>query len=175
MTPLDLLVCLLAAVCAWTDLRQRRIYNLVLLPFAAAGAFLKLYFYGPQGLLEGLAGFGAGLLLLLISFLFRQVGGGDVKLLAVIGLLKGPQFALAVFLWAALAGGVLACLSLIRRGRLLSFLRSLGCAAVFRLARVPVPLPFGTLDETAGKDTLPYGAALAAGVAAAYLLRMGPG
>ncbi|MEW6274865.1 MAG: A24 family peptidase [Bacillota bacterium] len=166
----DLLVAALTAACAWTDLRAKKIYNVVLLPFALAGIFFHIYFYGPKGLLEGLAGLATGLFLLLIPFLLRQMGGGDVKLLAVIGLLKGPQFALAVFLGAALAGGLLACLLLIRQGRLLSFLQSLGYAVVFRLARAPAPYAFPTLEKAAPGETLPFGVAISAGVLAAYLL-----
>lgn len=170
MTPFDLLVCVLAAVCAWTDLRSKKISNRVLLSFAAAGIFLHIYFSGWGGLLEGLAGFATGLLLLIIPFLLRQMGGGDVKLLAVVGLLKGPPFVLSVFLWGALAGGILACLSLVRRKRLLAVLQALGYTVIFRLARAPAPYPFGTLEETASEETLPYGVAVAAGVLAAFLL-----
>lgn len=175
MTPFDLLVCVLVAVCAWTDLRSKKISNRVLLPFAVAGIFLHIYFSGWGGLLEGLAGFATGLLLLIIPFLLRQMGGGDVKLLAVVGLLKGPLFAAAVFLGAALAGGLLACLSLARRKRLLAVLQALGYTVVFRLVRAPVPYPFGTLEETAPGETLPYGVAVAAGVLAAFLLEAGLG
>ncbi|MEW5898453.1 MAG: A24 family peptidase [Bacillota bacterium] len=167
--PFDVLVIALTGICLYTDLRCQKIYNKVLFPFALAGIALQLYFHGPKGLLEGAAGFLTGLLLLLIPFARHQMGAGDVKLLAVIGIYKGPQFTLLVFLGAALAGGAAAAVLLGRRGRLLSAMRAIGYNFLFRLFRLPIPYTFTPLEEAAPGDYLPFGAALAAGVLAAYL------
>lgn len=169
MVSFDVLVIVLAAICLYTDLRWKKIYNKVLLPFALIGFLMQLYFHGLKGLAEGLAGFLTGLLLLLIPFAMRQMGAGDVKLLATIGMIKGPQFTLFVFLGAALAGGLLACVLLGRRGRLFSSLRRFGYAAVSRLAGVSVPCVFTPLERAAPGDSIPFGAAIFAGLLVSYL------
>lgn len=169
MTSFDILVIALTAICLYTDLRWNKIYNKVLLPFALIGVIMQLYFHGLKGLAEGMAGFLTGLLLLLIPFAVRQMGAGDVKLLATIGMIKGPQFTLLVFLGAALAGGLMSCVLLIRQGRLLSSLRAIGCAALLRLARVPAPYALTPLEQAAPGDAIPFGAAIFAGVFMAYL------
>lgn len=169
LIPFDVLVIALTAICFYTDLSCQKIYNKVLLPFALAGIVLQLYFHGARGFLEGAAGFLTGLFLLLIPFARRQMGAGDVKLLAVIGIFKGPQFTLMVFLGAALAGGVAAGVLLGRQGRLLSALRAIWFNILFRLFRLPAPYFFTPLEKAAPGDYLPFGAALAAGVLAAYL------
>ncbi|WP_027717650.1 A24 family peptidase [Desulfovirgula thermocuniculi] len=165
----DLLALALTAACLCTDLCRRRIYNAVVVPFALAGLLANLLAGGPPGALAGLAGAAGGLLLLFIPFAMRQVGAGDVKFLAALGAIKGPGFALQVFLGAALAGGVMAVCALAARGRLPGVLRALCWWLFLRLGRAPLPYPFAALDGAGSKDTLPFGAALAAGVLLAYL------
>ncbi|MFC4737270.1 prepilin peptidase [Bacillus daqingensis] len=113
-----LLLLSLTAVCVWTDLSDRKIYNNVLLPVLAA-AFLL------HGLQAGLSGFGysflglfTGLGLLIIPYLLGGMGAGDVKLLGVIGALMGPAFVFDAFLYTALTGGLIALVIVSIRGRL---------------------------------------------------------
>lgn len=90
------------------DLRTFKIPNIVTIP-AAAGA---LAYYGGQfgfsGLLFSLAGLGTGLVLLLIPYLMNGIGGGDVKLMGVVGAFLGAKAAAAAFLFIAVVGGIYA-------------------------------------------------------------------
>ena len=85
------------------------------------------------------------------------MGGGDVKLLAAIGALQGPQFVLLTAVYAGLAGGVLAV------GYLLYQRGLAGTVAYTTGGRI------GGARPGAPKAAIPYGPAIAAGAAVALL------
>jgi prepilin peptidase CpaA len=103
---------------ALIDLYTRRVPNGLTFGLAGVGlicAGLRLTSVGPLG---ALAGLGVGLALMLPGHLIGATGGGDVKLLAALGTWLGPGRTGKAFLYAALAGGVLAVVVAIRRKRL---------------------------------------------------------
>jgi prepilin peptidase CpaA len=91
-----------------TDLRVRRIPNV--LTFGAAGAALIFHAVAPtgHGLVSALAGWLVGAAVLFLPFALGGLGAGDVKLLAALGAWLGPLSALWLGLYAGMAGGVLA-------------------------------------------------------------------
>ena len=105
-------------VAAIVDMKTRRVPNWLTFGVAAIGVTLAsahVDTVGPLGALEGLA---VGLLLMLPGHVIGKTGAGDVKLLAAVGTLLGPGSVAMAFLYSAIAGGVLAVLVAIRRGRL---------------------------------------------------------
>jgi prepilin peptidase CpaA len=98
---------LFAAAAAYYDLRYRRVPNWLILCALSGGAAISAC-GGWSSLRYGLLGFLLGMLLLLPAFLLRMVGGGDVKTLAVIGLLVGPHLLWCSFLLGAATAGMLA-------------------------------------------------------------------
>jgi prepilin peptidase CpaA len=101
---------LLAA--AWQDLRTLRIGNAFALGIAASfgvwaaagwlGGSLSLDFVGASvACAAALLGAGA------VAFAIGMIGGGDVKLLAAVGLFAGPAHVGDLLLVTALAGGAL--------------------------------------------------------------------
>lgn len=105
-----------ALVIAGTDFRQLRVPNSLLL-LVLVPAVLVQFIHGT-GLLglhptDALIGFGAGLLLGLPGYAVRQFGAGDVKYMAVLGLLCGPGGMLAILLAAALVLGLMAAVLLV--------------------------------------------------------------
>ena len=109
-----LIVVGLATVC---DLRQRRIPNLLTFPAIGLGLALNAAFGGLDGLSQSAQGAGLGLALLFGLFLLRWMGAGDVKLMAAVGAIKGPEFVLFACLWAAVFGGAIALIGLLRARR----------------------------------------------------------
>ena len=99
-----------------TDLRAMRIPNWLTFPAMLAGvvcnAALGAHAGGLSGAWDGLlfslSGFGLGLGLMLIPFLLRVMGAGDVKLLAAAGAFLGAETVFRAFIWTSLAGGVYA-------------------------------------------------------------------
>ncbi|MDZ7617906.1 MAG: A24 family peptidase [Patescibacteria group bacterium] len=114
-----------------TDVSRRRIYNgttylgmLAALGLNAAGsAAVSLDWVRPESLArlgwislgESLLGWLACGAIMLVCFVLFQVGGGDVKLMAMAGAFLGPQRGLEAMLWTFVAGGCLAVIVLLWR------------------------------------------------------------
>jgi len=91
-----------------TDTLVSRIPNFVTLAAVLTGLGFHTWTAGASGLLFSFLGLLTGFSLLLIPYLMGGMGAGDVKALAALGSLLGAGAVLQVFLYAALAGGILA-------------------------------------------------------------------
>lgn len=160
----DFLLIVLLVICVITDLKERKIYNKVLLPFLIAGLMLNVVVGGISGLAYALGGTTIGFAILLIPYFLGGMGAGDVKLLAVIGGLKGTMFVLTTALYMALAGGILALfVILFRKGAMHRFKQIAMFMGGLRSGmKIPV-----FLDKEALNATYPYGVAIAIGAVAA--------
>ena len=89
-----------------TDFEQYVIFDSMLLPFAIAGVCYTLHMQLP--ITEHLAAaLGGGLLFFLLTLLTKgAIGGGDIKLIAALGLWLGTKALIAVILYGAIAGGM---------------------------------------------------------------------
>jgi prepilin peptidase CpaA len=105
----------LASIACWTDLRTRRIPNVLTFGAAAAGLAFHAFFSG-SGPLTALAGWITGVLIFAPLFLLRGMGAGDLKLLGALGAWLGPLMAFRIGLWSALAGGLLAIVVALAHG-----------------------------------------------------------
>ena len=156
-------------IAALLDLRARRIPNLLCLPLFAAGLIWAAW----QGGVEGVGyAFLAGVVLALpfvVLFVFAGGGAGDAKLMAAIGAWVGLERVMIVLACVCIAGGVLAIGTAIAKKRLrivltnillsiysfiIAMLGKRGIKAAAELAR----------PELMDKLTIPYGAAIFAGV-----------
>lgn len=167
----DIILMLMIVICLYTDLKNRRIYNKVVLPAAAGGIFFHTAWHGLPGLKFSLIGLTAGLLVFLVPFALGGLGAGDVKLLGAIGALKGSLFVFQAALGSAVAGGLIALVILLRRRALFSALKRLIYAAamlfVFRKRSGSAALLL--LDREPLSCVFPYGAAIFLGTIIAYL------
>ena len=99
---------LCAGIGSVTDVRERRIPNLVTGPAIVAGLMLHAIYGGWRGLGDSaLAGLIAGGIFL-VFFLAGGMGAGDVKLMTAVGCIAGLSALPLVVIATALAGGVLA-------------------------------------------------------------------
>lgn len=98
-----------------TDFEQYVIFDSMLLPFAILGLCYTLHL--QLSVTEHLAaGLGGGLLFLLLTLLTKgAIGGGDIKLIAALGLWLGPRPLLSVIMYGFLAGGAAALFLLITK------------------------------------------------------------
>lgn len=157
------------AICFYTDVTARKIYNFILLPACISALIyhlltggLGLGWWSIQGLLLGIA-------LLVIPFSMGGIGAGDVKLLGIIGALKGPDFVIIAFLAGAIVGGIMAAVYLIKQKKMLTILKNIGYNAYYLAIGAP---RIGVTDDNGQTAvTIPYGAAIALGTAAAYCVR----
>lgn len=164
----DLALVTVILISLYTDLRYRKIYNIILFPAFFLALIYHFYTGSIGGLLFGIKGATFGLTLLLIPFMLGGMGAGDVKLLAVIGAWQGPQFVWFCFLCTAIVGGVIAAVQLSRSGRLF---QSLKYILFTFIPGTPKVNAFGTLATAKAGEAFPYGVAIAAGTLATYVLR----
>jgi prepilin peptidase CpaA len=85
---------------------------------AAVGLALALTGAGRIGIAASMAGCVIGLVVMLPGYLFGATGGGDVKLLAALGTLLGPERVLLATFVMAIGGGVIALAIALYRRRL---------------------------------------------------------
>ena len=169
MPPQIAAVALGVAACA-TDLRARRIPNVLTFGAAATAFVYHAAVAGWPGLGWAAAGWLAGAALFFPIFALRGMGGGDVKLLAALGAWLGPADALFVGLYGAIAGGVMALGVAVARGYLRTALSNLYFLAVsWRVGGVR-PIPELTL-ETSRSPRLAYALPVLAGLAVTLWLR----
>lgn len=101
------LVILITTVGSFFDIKFRRIPNW--LTFGAFGLILlaNIFSFKFGQVLQCLAGYFVGLLLLIVPYIMGGMGAGDVKLLATVGSLVGYKSIILIFLYSSLAGAIL--------------------------------------------------------------------
>ena len=158
-----------ASVACWTDLRTRRIPNV--LTFGAAGAGLAFHaFFSGSGPLTALAGWLTGVLIFSPLFLLRGMGAGDLKLLGALGAWLGPLMALRIGVWSAVAGGVLAIVVALVHGYAGQGLRNIRLLLTHWRVSGVKPLDPLTLDKGTG-PRLAYAVPLMVGLMVALWTR----
>jgi Flp pilus assembly protein protease CpaA len=103
-----LIVLGLVAIAAWTDLRERKLYNWNTYSGMLVGLAIHLLPGSPIAWTDSLAGWAACGGIMLLCFVLMPVGGGDVKLLAMMGAGLGLEDGLTALLWTCTLGAVLA-------------------------------------------------------------------
>jgi prepilin peptidase CpaA len=158
-----------AAACV-TDLRSRRIPNVLTFGASVVAVLFGAVSGGLTGLGWSLAGWAVGCALFLPWFLLGGMGAGDVKLMAALGSWAGPSTVIWMALYGAVAGGVFAIAVSLARGYLSELFRNIwGLLMFWRIAGVQ-PHPELTLGTGKG-PRLPYALPITAGALAVLWLR----
>lgn len=139
------IVVIVVLVAGVTDLRDRKIYNALTFPAIALGIAINTMTHGFAGLGFAAAGFLLGALLFSAPVALLGRGAGDLKLLAAIGALCGPEFVIWTALYAGVAGGAFALIVLLSRRRFGQVLAGMATdvgARSFPIARSNICLPY---------------------------------
>lgn len=139
---------------AISDLASWRIPNRI--PLAVSAFYFIFVLVNPNNI-DPLGGIVTGASLLLIGFVFfatGTMGGGDVKLMAAIGLWAGPQNVIVFLIITGLVGGGVALVTL----ALAACTRLRLMVANVQTAVLPSFVPAPSL-----RGKIPYGVAVAAG------------
>lgn len=159
-----------AVIACVTDVRSRKIPNLLTVSAAGLAGLFHLATGGWTGFGWSAAGWAVGLAMFLPIFLLRGIGGGDVKLLAALGAWLGPRQAMWLALFTALAGGPMAVAVALSRGYLQRAMTNVwGLLMFWRVAGLQ-PHPALTL-ENASAPRLPYALPIFAGLVVTLWLR----
>jgi prepilin peptidase CpaA len=104
----------IGVIASITDIRERKIYNLLTYPSMILGFVLWSVFAGADGLITSLIGFAIAFGIFLIIFLFGGFGAGDVKYSAAIGAIMGYPMVVNWIVISAIVGGLFALALFIR-------------------------------------------------------------
>jgi len=150
-------------VAAITDLRSRRIPNLLVLPFLALGLVTSAIAHGWTGLSQSLL----GVLLAVAAFgVFCLLGGmgmGDLKLAAAVGAWIGPGQLVVALVMTSLIGGVIALGWAVMGGFLMEALRGTAGLVLGRRKGLNLANPVAR--------KMPYAPAIALGTILSFLSR----
>jgi len=122
---------ILLAVASMTDVLRGRIPNKITYPGIISGLLLNLLgtlavrlgwaraedlsALGWIGIGQSVLGFLACGLVMLACYVFFRIGGGDVKLIAMLGTFLGPNRGITAMLWTFVLGACLALITLVWR------------------------------------------------------------
>jgi len=162
-----------SCVCAFAgaafDIRSRRVPNFLTLPGICCGLLLHFVFGGWAQLgtsaLAGLICFS----IFLIFWLAGGMGAGDVKLIAAVGCLAGLPNIGNVLVTTALAGGLMAVVLAILRGRAKETLLNVGALVIHHRLEGLTPHPSLNVSNSQTLR-LPYAVPIATGCAMALCL-----
>jgi prepilin peptidase CpaA len=153
---LTALILLTAALAVVTDLRRRRISNMLTYPAMAIGFAVNVSLSGRHGLLTASSGLVLGSALFIVPVALGGMGAGDLKLAAALGALGGPGFALWCVIFASIVGGVFAVLTLIAKRQFVTVAGGMALAWYTRQPiradsglRIPFALPIALGAVTA--------------------------
>lgn len=105
---IDIFLLIVISLAAYFDLREGRIPNKITSSAVAIGLIYRFVAGGAPELYDALLGGAIGFGILLIPFILRGMGAGDVKLLMAIGVLKGVEFVFYTALAMGVIGGIIA-------------------------------------------------------------------
>lgn len=162
---------LVLIVCAVTEVRENKIYNIVTYPAILLGLGLNFLRAGTVGAQFSLLGAGVGFMVYLLFYLMKGLGPGDVKLGAAIGAMKGTHFTIEMILWSAVFGFVMAIFALGIVGAVTLFK---GAAREVRAMRVPQGAASGEAPKEPERKMplIPYGAAICLGAAVTFVCEL---
>jgi prepilin peptidase CpaA len=173
----DMVYAVAALLCALIgaafDIKSRRVPNFITGPCILLGLILHLLLGGWRQL--GLA-VAAGLICGVVFLIFHLVGGmgaGDVKLITAVGCIAGLGQVGYLLLLTSLAGGVLAVLFALYKGRLKETLTNLGALVLHFQFEGFRPHPELNVSNSQTLR-LPYAVAIAAGTALTAFLQASP-
>lgn len=154
------------ALSVWFDLSEHRIPNWITAG-GLIGALVLRAIVGPDALGVGVLGGALGFALGILVYAAGAMGAGDGKLLATVGAFLGLDAFVRCLPLIGAFGGLLALAVTVRNGTVIATLLR------FRELLIYV-VSFGRMGErrtlaTPGAVTVPYGVAVAAGAAMAWL------
>lgn len=150
----------LLTLSAITDIKWKKIPNVLTFSAMLTGFIVHGFKSGVSGLLYSFEGLGLGLALLIVFYFMGMIGAGDVKLMGAVGSILGPAGAFDAFLFTAIVGGIYALIVLTFNGQLVDFIKRFTLSMKISLMTGrPTLVPIGS----EASPILCYGLAIAIG------------
>lgn len=115
------IIAVITVVCTLTDLRSRKVYNIVTLPAMLIGVILSVIvtlegYTWLQSLGSSITGLVLPLILFYLPYRSGKFGAGDVKLMMGIGAVAGHIAGINIFIYSLAAGFFTSVLVMLYRG-----------------------------------------------------------
>jgi len=91
-----------------SDVKTRKIKNLIVFSFMVMGVLIGLCETGLVGILNSMCGIILPILILFPLFVLKMLGAGDIKCFSAIGAIMGAGFAAESIIYSFIVGGVIA-------------------------------------------------------------------
>ncbi len=150
---MEYVLILFLIIAGYSDITYGRIPNLITFPVIFAAIVLNYLFLGLNGLTDSIIGLLVGTVLFLPFFIIKGIGGGDLKLFAAIGALKGYSFLLQSIVFSLFIAVLISLLILFKNkeltnslNKVLRFFRSFvvpGLKTEHPDGNAGYPVPFG--------------------------------
>jgi prepilin peptidase CpaA len=160
---------LFVAACCVFDVRTRQIPNELSGLAVLTGIAANLWLSGATGFTQSAVGMALPLVLLVPPFLLGGLGGGDVKMMAAVGAIVGPDLVLESLVLGTIAGGLVAVYRATRLRRASATFSSLARMTRGALAERSLT-PLRVSQDSPEAITLPYSVPLALGTLASLSL-----
>lgn len=177
----DYILITLVILSVYFDLTKKKIPNIITFPVILWGLLTYSIFNGFDGFKFSMVGFLVGLAIFIIPFILGGMGGGDVKMMAAIGALKGWKFVLTTAIYSGLVGGIIVIIYLIYKKRLcITLKKTLGI--ILKPILFILTLTFNnhtlkrvndyfiTTESTIEKHYIPYGVAIGLGALLVFFI-----
>jgi len=154
------LAAVLGTACV-TDVRTKKIPNLLTFPAIAIAVSYHVATTGLQGFFFSAGGMMLGIAMLIIPYLMGGMGAGDVKLMGAVGAALGPGGVLMAAILTGIVGGIYAIIVLIQDNTVKAIIRRWGIVLTTVLTKTQhIPVPE---SDSKKKQSLHYGIAIACG------------
>lgn len=153
------LVTFLGAV---TDIRSARLPNRLTYSALIAALVLRTGLLGWAGFKSGAIGIAIAGGLFCVLYVLGAMGGGDMKMMAAVGAWVGSTHIVTVLLAIALAGGVLALVSMVFSKNVIQTVRNTVRLILYRFTSGLQPHPEMNV-QAPGSRRVPFGVAIAMG------------
>ncbi|WP_077602597.1 A24 family peptidase [Oceanobacillus sojae] len=108
-----ILLIIFLLVVAYFDISKQRIPNWLNVTGVLAGILYHLFVHQIDGLLQSVFGVLAGGGIMLVLYIFKAIGAGDVKLFAAIGAITGVLFTLYATMYSIVFAGIIGVIILL--------------------------------------------------------------
>ncbi|MEW4530236.1 A24 family peptidase [Maioricimonas sp. JC845] len=125
MTLTTLVMLIPLTIASITDARRHKIYNWTTYPGILAGCAAQTWEHGWPGFEDSVVGFVTCGLIMLLCFVLFNMGGGDVKLIAMMGAGLGLQDGVEAMLWTFTLAFIVGLAMIICQIGFTTFLRKL--------------------------------------------------
>ena len=105
---IELLILIILALIS--DIKTYKIKNAIVVPFWLIGIATNIFMRGAAGGKAALMGIAMPIILLILLYILRMLGAGDIKLFAAVGAIMGVNFVLYSMAYSFLSGGIIALL-----------------------------------------------------------------